>query len=232
VKNSSELAFVRKMTHIYDEMSDNVKKHANSIDAAILNRIRSGANDRVWAPADFMDLGSRAAVDKALSRNCRDRHLHRAGRGLYHLPRRDPALGDLGPSLDAWNDLLRRKAGGDILPSGAHAANILGLSDQVPMQSWYFTTGRSCRLHNGSSTTVIRHISPRFVSTKNPTSALVILALRWIGKRHVDDEIVARLRRNLSPADRAALLADAACAPAWIADIFRQLASNPDKAAA
>lgn len=208
-----------------------MKKHADSIDAAILARIRSGTKDRVWAPAEFLDLGSRAAVDKALSRNCADRQLRRAGRGLYHLPRRDPVLGDLGPSFDAWNDLLRRKAGADILPSGAHAANALGLSDQVPMRSWYFTTGRSCRLRNGKSTTVLRHVSPRFVSTKNPTSARVILALRWIGKRHVDDDIVARLRRNLSPDDRAALPADAACAPAWIADIFRKLAKEPDKAA-
>ena len=42
-----------------------MKKHADSIDAAILARIRSEAKDRVWAPADFLDLGSRAAVDKA-----------------------------------------------------------------------------------------------------------------------------------------------------------------------
>ena len=207
-----------------------MKKHADSIDAAMLDRIRSGEKDRVWAPADFLDLGSRAAVDQALSRNCRSRVLRRAGRGLYHVPRHDPLLGDLGPSLDGWNDLLRRKAGADILPSGAHAANALGLSDQVPMQSWYFTTGRSCRLRNGKSTTVLRNVSPRFVSTKNPRSAQVILALRWIGKRFVDDDIIARLRRNLSPSDRDALLADAVCAPAWIANIFRQVMKNPGQA--
>jgi hypothetical protein len=68
------------------------------------------------------------------------------------------------------------------------------------------------------------------VNTRNPKSALVILALRWIGKRFVDDDIIARLRRNLSPEDRAALPADAACAPAWIADIFRRIAANPDAA--
>jgi len=205
-----------------------MKKHADSIDAAILTRILSGEKDRVWAPADFLDLGSRAAVDKALSRNCSAHQLRRAGRGLYHVPRYDPVLGVLGPSLDAWNDLLRRKAGADILPSGAHAANALGLSDQVPMQSWYFTTGRSCRIRNGKSTTILRHVSPRFVSTKNPRSAQVILALRWIGKRFVDDDIVARLRRNLSSSDRDALLTDAASAPAWIGDIFRQVTTNPD----
>jgi hypothetical protein len=204
-----------------------VKKHAGSIDAAILGRIQSGSHDRVWTPQDFLDIGSRAAVDKALSRNCKNGSIRRAGRGLYHLPRHDPVLGTLGPSYQAMQNLIQRKAGGKVFPSGAHAANALGLSDQVPMRSWYRTTGSSRRICNGKSEIVLRHVSPRFVSTKNPMSAQVILALRWLGKRGVDDDVVCRLRRNLSLSDRAALPDDAACAPAWIADIFHRLAKDP-----
>ena len=213
--------------HFSDE---SMKKHADSIDAAILDRIQSGPQSHVWTPADFLDLGPRAAVDKALSRNSQVGILRRAGRGLYHLPRRHPIMGSIGPSYDGWQDLLRRKSNGDIFPTGAHAANALGLSDQVPMRPWYLTTGRSCRIQHGKSETVLRHVSSRFVSTKNPTSARVILALRWIGKRFVDDEVIARLRRHLSPAERANLPADAACAPAWIADIFRRVATEPPTA--
>lgn len=203
-----------------------MKKHADSIDAAVLDRIRSGVKDRVWMPVDFLDLGSRAAVDKALSRNCRSGLLRRAGRGLYHRPRHHSTLGDLGPSYEGWQDLLRRKANGEIFLTGAHAANALGLSDQVPMKPWYNTTGRNLRIRHGKARTVLRHISPRFVSTRNPKSALVILALRWLGRRSVDDAVVAKLRRNLSAVDRVALPADAHCAPAWIADIFRQVAKD------
>ncbi len=74
---------------------------------------------------------------------------------------------------------------------------------------------------------ILRHVSPRFVSRKKTKSTQVILAQRWIGRRAVDDDIIARLRRNPSPYDRAALIADAACAPAWIAEIFRILAKDP-----
>ncbi len=203
-----------------------MNKHADSIDAAVLDRIRSGPKDRVWTPQDFLDLGSRAAVDKALSRNCKGGIIRRAGRGLYHVPRKHPALGSLGPSYNAMQDLVQRKAGGDVFPTGAHAANVLGLSDQVPMRSWHLTTGSSRRIGSGKSEIVLRHVSPRFVSTKNPKSAQVILALRWIGKRGVDDDVISKLRRNLSPADRAALPADAASAPAWIADIFHRIAKD------
>jgi hypothetical protein len=128
-------------------------------------------------------------------------------------------------------DLVHRKAGGDIFPTGAHAANVLGLSDQVPMRSWHLTTGPNRRIRIGKSEIVLRHVSPRFVNTKNPKSAQVILALRWLGKRAVDDDVISTLRRNLSPSERSDLLADAACAPAWIADIFHQLAKAPTAAA-
>ena len=208
-----------------------MKKHVDSIDAAILDRIRTGPQDRVWTPLDFLDLGSRAAVDNTLSRNCKSGLISRAGRGLYHLPRSHPALGSLGPSYGAMQDLVHRKAGGDVFPTGAHAANVLGLSDQVPMRSWHLTTGPNRRIRSGKSEIVLRHVSPRFVNTKNPKSAQVILALRWLGKRAVDDDVISTLRRNLSPSERSDLLADAACAPAWIADIFHQLAKAPTAAA-
>lgn len=202
-----------------------MKKHADSIDAAILDRIRSGDRDRVWTPADFMDLGNRTAVDKALSRNCRSGHLQRVGRGLYHVPRQHPILGTLGPSYDGVQELIQRKAGGKLFPSGAQAANDLGLSDQVPMHDCRLTTGANRRIRFGKAEIMLRHVSPRFVATRNPKSALVILALRWLGKSHVDDDVIAKLQRNLSPTDRAALPADATCAPSWIADIFRRIAS-------
>ncbi len=67
-----------------------MKKHADSIDAAILNRIQSGAPGDVFAPTDFLDLGSRAAVDQALSRNCRAGLIRKASRGLYDVPHNHP----------------------------------------------------------------------------------------------------------------------------------------------
>lgn len=204
-----------------------MKKHTDSIDAAILDRIRSGVKDYVWTPSDFLDLGSRAAVDKALSRNVKSGHLRRAGRGLYHLRREHPIFGDLAAPDVQLHDAIGRRDGSRIYSTGAHAANALGLSDQVPMRPMLLTTGPNRRIRKGSGSLVLKHISPRFVSARHHTTILAILALRSIGKRNVDDDTIARLRRNLSPADRAALIDDLACAPAWIANIFRQIASDP-----
>ena len=56
---------------------------------------------------------------------------------------------------------------------------------------------------------------------------MVIQALRHIGQRNVDDEIVTRLQKQLSDDDRMQLLPDIRYAPAWITAILRRVA-GPD----
>jgi hypothetical protein len=202
-----------------------MKKHADSIDAAILKRIQNGPMDYVWTPTDFLDLGSRAAVDKALSRNCQSGFLRRIGRGLYHIPKQHPVLGMLPPSDAQFNDAICRKDSSKVFSTGAHAANALGLTDQVPTNPVLLTNGRSRLIRKGQGTLTLKHVSSRFVSAQHPKSTLAILALRSIGKRFVDDDVITRLRRNLSADDRAGLLDDLAYAPAWIADIFKKVAA-------
>ena len=76
-------------------------KHAQSIDSRILQRAKAGKDGRVFTARDFLDLGSRDAVDKALSRQSRDGSLRKIARGLYDIPRQDAQLGQLAPSVDA-----------------------------------------------------------------------------------------------------------------------------------
>ncbi len=52
----------------------------------ILDRI-DGQTAAVWTPVDFLDLGARAAVDKALQRLAADGDIRRLDRGLYDRPK-------------------------------------------------------------------------------------------------------------------------------------------------
>jgi hypothetical protein len=63
------------------------------------------------------------------------------------------------------------------------------------------------------------------MTTAGTVSGQVIQALRWIGRRYVDDRIVAQLRRNLKADHKALLMKDLCHAPAWVADIMRQIAA-------
>ncbi|MEO8202309.1 MAG: DUF6088 family protein [Betaproteobacteria bacterium] len=201
-------------------------KHANSIDSQVINRIQANGNGQVFSPRDFLDLGSRPAVDQALSRHSRAGRLRKVGRGLYDVPRADPQLGPLSASASAIADALKGRDAIRLQPTGANAANMLGLSDQVPVRLVYLTDGRSRRLIVGNREIVLKHTTPRNMATAGRLSGSVIQALRWLGRSNVDDAVLAKLRRNLKSDDRAALLADAQYAPAWIAKIFRQLADT------
>ena len=198
--------------------------HPHSIDSQILRRFTASRGDRVFAAGDFLDLGSRNTVDAALSRHARAGRIRKLARGLYDLPKRDPQLGLLMPSVELVAEALRGRDAVRLQPSGAYAANRLGLSDQVPMKVLFLTDGTPRRVRIGNLQIIIRQTTPRNMATAGRISGLVIQALRYLGQRHVDDRVVTTLRRRLSDADKRQLLKDIRFAPVWVANIMRVLA--------
>lgn len=206
-----------------------MKKHADSIDAAILGRFRSGKKGRVYAPADFLDLGSRATVDQALLRNCRAGRIRKIARGLYDVPKKHPVLGTLTASTEAVVLAVARRSGLRLQASGARAANALGLSDQVPLRTVYYSDGRRRSIKIGNASILLKPAGTRTMAAAGTVSGDVIQALRWVGRRNVDADTIARLKRNLRRSDKAQLLKDLRFAPAWVADVMRQVAQSAKK---
>jgi len=180
----------------------------------------------VFTPDHFKDLGSRDAVASTLKRLKQRGTIRQLDRGLYDFPKTDPRFGPLHPSSDDVVKALGARDGIQLQPSGAHAANLLGLSTQVPMKSVYLTDGRSRDVTVGKRKIVLKRTSPRYMATAGRVSGLVIQALRHLGQDRVDDAVVAQLRRRLDDQAKAQLLKDARFAPAWIADIFHAIADT------
>jgi hypothetical protein len=162
----------------------------------------------------------------ALSRRARAGTIRKLARGLYDTPRTDTDLGPLAPSTDDVANALRDRDGARLQAAGAHAAHLLGLSDQVPVRAVFLTDGRSRTARLGRRQIVLKHTTPKQMATAGRTSGTVIQALRWLGKRHVTSDTIAALRRRLSDADRQQLLQDIRYAPAWIANVIRSVASS------
>ena len=115
-----------------------------SVRDAILDYLRRRSRGKVYTSKDLVHLGNRAAVDQALSRLARDGTVQRLARGLYYYPKTNPRLGIVvSPNADEIAAALARQTGSRIAPSGALAANRLGLSTQVPAKHVYLTDGRS-----------------------------------------------------------------------------------------
>ena len=197
-----------------------------SIDSRILASIHGCGRGSVFVPADFLDLGSRQAVDIALHRLARKGTIRRLARGVYDFPKEHPVLGPLQPSAEA---VARALAGRDrtrLQPAGAYAANALGLSEQVPAKAVFLTDGPSRTVKIGLTTIQLRRTTPKNMAAAGRLSGLLIQALRALGKEHVTPERRAHLKRTLPAEKRRELLTDLKLAPAWMHPIFRELAEE------
>ena len=197
-----------------------------SIEAAVARQVGRARPGTVFTPARFVALGSRAAVDKALQRLEARGVLRRLSRGLYDKPLQDEVLGTLWPSVDAVVAALSGKDKVRLQPTGAYAANLLGLTEQVPARVEFLTDGTSRTVKAGPMQIVLKRTTPRQMAAAGRSSGLVIQALRSLGPAHVTPQRLARLRRALPAAERQALLADLALAPAWMQPMLRAIAET------
>jgi hypothetical protein len=202
------------------------KKSPHSIDSRILAAIHSRGRGSVFVPADFLEFGSREAVDIALHRLARKGTIRRLARGVYDFPKQHPELGLLSPSADV---VARALAGRDhtrLQPTGAYAANALGLSEQVPAKAVFLTDGPSRTVRIGPTTIQLRRTTARNMAAAGRLSGLLIQALRELGEEHVTPERRAHLKRTLPADKRRELIKDLRLAPAWMHPIFRELAGE------
>lgn len=198
-------------------------KHATSVDSRVLDRIRQNGAGWVFTPGDFVDLGSRVAIAIALTRHKKAKVIRQLARGLYDQPKADPQLGQLSPSTDAIIAALKRHAAIRIQPTGAYAANLLGLSTQVPMKLVFLTDGPNRLLHVGKQTLQFKRTTPRNMATADRITGSVIQALRYFGSRQVDDTLIAQLRQRLTEDDKHQLWQDLGFVPTWMLPIFQKL---------
>lgn len=197
-----------------------------SIEDKTLRRIVGKGEGWPFTPGHFLDLGGQLSVNKALQMLCDRGKIRRLARGLYDYPKKHPKLGLLTPTPEQIAQALAGKDKTRIQPSGAYAANLLGLSLQVPAQAEFLTDGGNRTVTVGNQTIKLKRTTPKNMATAGRISGLVIQALRYLGKSSVDDAIIAKLDRRLTSDDRKVLMRDIKLAPGWIGDIFRKLAAR------
>ena len=191
----------------------------------IKRRIIGKGRGAVFTPADFLDLCSRDSVDQTLSRLTDQGVIRRLARGIYDYPKTSPRLGRLSPDPDAVAAAIARKDGRVVQVSPARAANMLGLTTQVPAKAVYLTDGPSRTKQIGAQTIIMRNAAARnLVGAGKPTGA-VFQALRYLGKDGVDASVVARLSRMIDADTRRALVKYALQAPGWMRPVVQQIAA-------
>jgi len=196
------------------------------IASKIKQRIIRKGRGAIFAPADFLDIGSRASVDQALSRLADQGMIRRLARGLYDYPKKSNRFGFLTPSADDIARAIARKGNQVLQPSPAMAANQLGLSTQVPSKPTYMTDGPTRTKKVGRQVIQFRKASPKTLVGAGQKTGVVFQALRYVGKDRVDDRIIDKLARALDDKDRRLLSKQSKHVPAWMHPVVRQIVAH------
>lgn len=196
------------------------------IESQIIKTIEDLGKGAVFVPTDFIDLGNRRAIDVALHRLVQKGLIRRLARGIYDFPEEHPTLGRLQPAPEKIAEALVGRDCTRIQPSGAYAANILGLSEQVPAKVVFLTDGPNRTVKIGAMTIQLRRTTPKNMAMAGRLSGLLVQAFREIGKDNMTTERIAYLRRALPAEKRRELLQDVRLVPEWMRSIFRKLAEE------
>lgn len=203
----------------------------------IADRIQA-TPEAVWTPVDFLDLGSREAVDKALQRLTQADQLRRLDRGLYDWPRPNKLTGQMSvPDYRRVVQAVARRDQTRMLVDGMTAANDLGLSDAVPGRIIVHTDARLRPIKLGKQVIAFRPTAPSKLYWAGRPAMRVVQALHWLREALADPadrrRILRRLRAILADRDQGpAITADLAdgvpTLPAWMQDIVRELIAGRD----
>lgn len=200
----------------------------HSIDSKITARITSREPGWCFTPRDFLDLGPATAIWATLSRLQKRGTIRRISKGLYDFPREHPELGILSATPEAVARAIAERDGARVQPSGAYAANILGLSEQVPARVVFLTSGPDRKVKIGKREIILKNTVPRNLAAAGRISGTVIQALRHIGEKHITQVQITHLRSKLSRKDRQQLWKDRVYAPVWLHSTLREIAGKID----
>ena len=189
----------------------------------IMKRIRAKGRGWVFTPRHFVDFGTRGAIDMALSRLAKIGDVRRVGRGLYDYPRKHDKLGALSPDPDRLAAALATQSGDSLAPSGAAAANSLGISTQVPAKVSYATSGRSRTKRTGGRSLTLRHSRAPVLNDASDSANAVVQALAYLGKEQIDAAVIARFAQRVDDQDMKALLQARLHMSGWMSDVVLKI---------
>jgi hypothetical protein len=176
------------------------------------------------SPREFLHLGSRSAIDKALSRLAQEGKLLRVSRGAYAAPR-EGRFGIRPPSTESVVQAIEVRCGETVVANGAAEANALGLTTQVPTREVFLTSGASRTLHLGSRCVELKHGARWQLLLGKRPAGKVIRALSWLGPEAAPAAL-KQLRAKLPESEWEAVRGTRAMLPIWMAKVVSEATAH------
>ncbi len=186
-----------------------------------LSRIYGNGRGWAFSPKDFADLGR---IDMALNRLIKKGTIRRVIRGIYDYPRYSELLQqELGPDIHQVAKALARKFGWRIEASGQSAANLIGITTQIPSQYIYQSDGPNRNYQIDKTTLQFKHINFKEIGFKTDESALIVHAIRSLGESNITPKIVSQIRTWLPAKKRKRVLKDTERVTGWVFSAIKKI---------
>jgi hypothetical protein len=196
-----------------------------SIEEIILYTIYGHGKGYAFSSNDFIKDFSINNIDKALSNLSKLGKIRRIARGLYDYPKYSELLQkELGADMEQVARAIARKFNWQIEVSGDTALNILGLSTQVVGKYIYLSSGpNKTYIIDGNQTLEFKKSGLKNIGFKYKESSLIVQALKTLGKEHINEETIQKIRDKIDQKLYDKILNDSKSATTWIYEIIKQI---------
>ena len=190
----------------------------------ISDKINSFNSHKVFFANDFLDVASNATVRQILKRLADEDKIERVIDGFYYNPRYSELIGEYeAVSIHELALAIARKYNWNIAPYNSTALNLLGLSTQVPSHYKYISSGRYKEYKIGDTILEFKKVNPGEIANMSLKTATIIQAIKSLGKENISNEVIQKIRENLTEKEKLDLMNESKSVPAWIYEVIRKI---------
>ena len=193
--------------------------------SAVIDKVKSRISHSKFGEVFFVSSFPEYDVEyvtKLLSILEKEGTITRISKGVY-VKARKTRFGTLYPSASELVREIAKRDKAAVIATGDTAANQLGLSTQVPMNSTFLTTGSSRKLTLGKRTVTLKHGAPKNFAFKGKLIQDIVQALRSIGEQNLTPENERQIAKLLAESsEKETIEHDLRLAPVWMRNIINQ----------
>ena len=202
----------------------------NSYLDQIKNRINDFDSRKVFINNDFLDIAGNETVRRTLNQLVSENKIKRVINGFYYNPIYSELIGEYeAVSIHELALAIARKYNWNIAPYSSTALNLLGLSTQVPTHYKYISSGRYKEYKIGDTVLEFKKVNPGEIANMSLKTATVIQAIKSLGKENITNEVIQKIRENLTQEERTDLMNESKSVPAWIYEVIREISEGENE---
>ena len=202
----------------------------NSYLDQIKNRINDFDSRKVFINNDFLDIAGNETVRRTLNQLVSENKIKRVINGFYYNPIYSELIGEYeAVSIHELALAIARKYNWNIAPYNSTALNLLGLSTQVPTHYKYISSGRYKEYKIGDTVLEFKKVNPGEIANMSLKTATVIQAIKSLGKENITNEVIQKIRENLTEKERINLMNESKSVPAWVYEVIREICEGKNE---